>query len=557
MTLFFKFLVVVSLIFLSPLFLFSQNNSSKTTLEKFIEEIQKEESKVKSQKNKQTKIDTLNLNIVPKAKTSQKNFINKDTNPYSEYHNLLAAIHLDSKISGGEYSLKELAEILNENKIDVGIYTDHDNMEIEYGLPFLRNFSITQEKNSISTFGEEEYLKEINSLRNHYGNLILLHGAEVIPYYFWEIDWESLTFKIKNFHKHLLVFGLETAEDYENLPSIKSGFENEFSFWYLLNIIPFITLWFGIRIFRTTLNTQVRKYGVLHDKVRGFKKEGSIIIVISVVYILNNFPYFVAPKYDQYENAGEKPYQELIEYVNSKGGMVFWAHPEKNNNLDLGKTFGINVRMQTSDYSNSLKETNGWTGFASFWEGAKKTGSIGGIWDYQLKQYSLNLKEKPTWAISELDYDGGDPENISESLTQIYTHERDQKGVLQALQKGRTVNFRNFAHRYLTFNEFSVKNSKDFKKIVGETLSLEKGENPVFRFDFEIDEKMKEKLTMFFIKDGKILEEKILARGENYFEIEDLDYSHRQTSFYRVIIAKGEKNFFIFMTNPIFVSSME
>ncbi len=44
---------------------------------------------------------------------------------------------------------------------------------------------------------------------------------------------------------------------------------------------------------------------------------------------------------------------------------------------------------------------------------------------------------------------------------------------------------------------------------------------------------------------------------EKYFEIVDTDYTHRQKSFYRVIVGKGEQKFFVFMTNPIFVSSIE
>lgn len=537
--------------------LYSQSPSKDTNLEELLKAVKTEKSKFRDVKNKLQKSDSLDFNVVKEEKKSSKPFTQKEINPYSEYHNLLAAIHLDSQISGGDYSLKELADILNENKIDVGIFTDHDNMRIEYGLPFLRNFSFAQERNSISTFGEKKYVSKINSIRSYYGNLILLHGAEAIPYYFWEIDWESFTFKVMNFHKHLLVLGLETAEDYENLPSLKNGFKTKFTFWFLLNLIPFVTLWFGVKIYRTVIKTQIRKYGFLHDKKRSFKKEGSIIIVLSIIYIFNNFPYFVEPIYSQYENAGEKPYQDLIDYVNSKGGMVFWAHPEKNNNLDLGKYLGINVRMQTNEYPSSLEKTTGWNGFAAFWEGAQKTASIGGVWDRQLKQFCLSNQENPTWAISELDFDGGDSKNIAESVSLIYSHEKDEQSVLKSIRKGRMVIFRNFAQTYLTFNEFSVKNSKNFKKIIGETLALEKGENPVFSFDFDIDKKLKEKLTMFFIKDGKILEERILEKGENYFEIEDTSYSYRQKSFYRVIIGKGEQKFFIFMTNPIFVSSIE
>ncbi|RKY48748.1 MAG: hypothetical protein DRP91_05435, partial [Candidatus Neomarinimicrobiota bacterium] len=53
------------------------------------------------------------------------------------YYLLKAGIHFDSKVSGGKYTLEELARIISKEKLDVAIITDHDNMEVSYGIkPF-------------------------------------------------------------------------------------------------------------------------------------------------------------------------------------------------------------------------------------------------------------------------------------------------------------------------------------------------------------------------------------------------------------------------------------
>ena len=53
--------------------------------------------------------------------------------------------------------------------------------------------------------------------------------------------------------------------------------------------------------------------------------------------MLIEFHPFKSSLFDQYSgDQGYLPYQELVDYVGDKGGMIFWTHPEA--------TAGMNVR---------------------------------------------------------------------------------------------------------------------------------------------------------------------------------------------------------------------
>ena len=88
-------------------------------------------------------------------------------------------------------------------------------------------------------------------------------------------------------------------------------------------------------------------------------------------------------RYDQYH--GENyvlPYQDLINYVNKKGGLTFWAHPEHEEVVNVK-----GVRAVTKPYYEDLLRTDGYTGFSVFYEGYNKIGRPGGIWDKVLMEY--------------------------------------------------------------------------------------------------------------------------------------------------------------------------
>ena len=128
-------------------------------------------------------------------------------------------------------------------------------------------------------------------------------------------------------------------------------------------------------------------------------------LLAGIIFTANNFP-FGSPLYDQYHgdmgdmgDMGSLPYQNLINYVGKKGGMVFWAHPDVEAKQDVN-----GIDLHTRPYPEELLKTSTYTGFAVLVEGMKFTGRIGGGWDEVLKEYINGQRKKPVWAIGELDY---------------------------------------------------------------------------------------------------------------------------------------------------------
>ncbi|MEK7448212.1 MAG: hypothetical protein AAB019_01885 [Planctomycetota bacterium] len=103
--------------------------------------------------------------------------------------------------------------------------------------------------------------------------------------------------------------------------------------------------------------------------------------------------------YDQYHgDQSTRPYQDLIDYVTARNGLVFWAHPEAKESMKMN---GVNIN--TIPYPTVLRQTFNYTGFAIFEEGYQKVGQIGGVWDEVLKEYCQGKRKSPVWAMGELD----------------------------------------------------------------------------------------------------------------------------------------------------------
>jgi histidinol phosphatase-like PHP family hydrolase len=104
-------------------------------------------------------------------------------NSYSQadqkYIRLKTGIHFDSKVSGGSYTIAELASIANSYGLDAIIITDHDNMKVTYGISPFQNFlKFSIEENSISKYGIENYLQEIEQISKVYPDIIFIPGVD-------------------------------------------------------------------------------------------------------------------------------------------------------------------------------------------------------------------------------------------------------------------------------------------------------------------------------------------------------------------------------------------
>jgi len=341
-------------------------------------------------------------------------------------------IHLDTGISDGVLSPEEMVEKVKEKGLKVAIITDKDNLKVEYGISPLRKIiKKIEEKSSIMTFGAKNYLGMIEDIAKQNPDMTIIAGVEAIPFYYWDGSYFDHNLKLINFHKHLLVIGLETPEDLEGIPS--TGYNNPmvFDLRCLLNIWPIFLIPAGLwlALYRKNELVKLRMISFTKER-RPFRILGVVILLAGVLFLINNIP-FCAPLYDQYNgDRGSLPYQNLIDYVEKKGGMVFWAHPDVEGKHELN---GIGI--YTSPYYKELLETFNYTGFAAFTEGMKYSGKPGGVWDMTLNQYINGHRQKPVWVIGELDYKEGNW--MGETQTVFLVNGNNKSEILKAMRTGR------------------------------------------------------------------------------------------------------------------------
>ena len=319
--------------------------------------------------------------------------------------------------------------------------------------------------NSLSAYGVERYFREIEKLQLGNPDMLIIPGVESAPFYYWEGSPFRKNLKVKNWHKHMLIVGLKKIEDYENIPSLSNPHGTGGSF-----------------------------------------------------------------KYDQYHgDLGPKPYQNLIDYVNQRDGLIYWAHPEAENVSSRG-----DIGIETKEYSADLAKTYGYAGFTVFYDGYEKTGKPGGLWDELLKEYCRGERKSPVWAIGGLGFDQvGELSRAMKDLKVIlYLSEWSQEAVLAALREGRNYVILGGSNLKLEGFTVEIKDDKPLVKIKGYVAS-----------DNEVSPRIK------LIRQGEVI--KVFETG-NIFDIVYEDGSR----------AKGEKTYYrleitlpggMLIANPVFV----
>lgn len=395
-----------------------------------------------------------------------------------QYLRLKTGIHFDSRVSGGKYSLEELGHIIGRSDLDVAIITDHDNMEVRLGSQFFRRaFSIRVKRNSVATYGFEKYFHKINEINQYYPNVEILPGIEAVPYYSWQGRGLDQNLSLKNWHRHLLVFGLPTAEDYKNLPSLKTGFpvvsegfitniKHHFYYYFLITITLLLFLLTLVSCFK---KTRKRRYRITIPKI--------IILILMGWFLVLEFPYLRSTVSQYNPDSNRLAYQHVIDYVIAKKGMVFWAHPEAEYQEEIPLNlpyFQNSLSITTDHYSHLVYETKNHTGFAGFWEGMKVLGKPGGLWDIALTEYCDGLREKPMFVIGELDFEEtNNLKNINETNTFIFAKNRTQPAILEAIRQGRMYATRGFFGDKFAIDEFRAYNPQtEASAFIGETLNI-------------------------------------------------------------------------------------
>ena len=281
-----------------------------------------------------------------------------------------------TSFSRGCYTLQEISELARTRGLDVVIFGDQARDALEYGLfPLEKVIKKRYENSSILTVGASAYIAEINDNDKQFEDTILLPGTEVAPFYYWTEDDRLVA---NDSDKHLFIVGFNDPEFYERLPILDSNLSDRYLTQYQYFFIGCVAFF----LLATILS------------IRGFKrKKTGFFAVIMFLLAVNNSPFKSSP-FNQYSgDQGIQPYQELINYVNESGGLIFWNHMEDTNGIrQEGK-----VGYHTEPYPEDLILTSSYTGFQSISKLPIIQIEPGNEWDHVLGEYLDGKRDQPAW----------------------------------------------------------------------------------------------------------------------------------------------------------------
>ncbi|UCE21773.1 MAG: hypothetical protein JSV46_06045 [Candidatus Aminicenantes bacterium] len=454
-----------------------------------------------------------------------------------KYIQVPGLIDLRTDFSDGSHTLEFIIQLAKKRGFDVLFVTDHDRKVLEYGIrPFQHILKKRVETPSINKTGPENYLSTIQSVADKYPEMILIPGAESSPFYYWKGSYLRKNLTVCDWEKHLIIIGLDNPKDFKELPVLHNGFSTRYissrmTVGFFLIFIPL-----AAGIFLTA------KKGIL-------RWTGIVLSLISLLLLINNHPFKSSP-YDQYhESQGILPYQLMIDFVNSRGGMAFWNHPETKS----GKGKIDFVFKDTPPHPQVLTESKNYSGFAALYGDSITVTEPGNLWDKVLLEYCSGLRKSPAWGISSTDFhqEGAAGEKLGNFPTVFLVERKTKEGILDALRNGRLYACRgDVALPRLVLEDFSITDSENSQRaVLGEEILL-KGKAKI---NIRISTSSPEKgnvATVRLIKEGKLLK---TFSGETPLTFTYLDeYSQSEKKTYYRLDVKDKKERII-VSNPIFV----
>jgi hypothetical protein len=445
----------------------------------------------------------------------------------------------------GVHPLGQIVKRLKEKNIPIAVITEHTLIKCEYGLfPLRKIVKKAYREKCLLDYGVQNYLNDIARVDKSHPEMVIIPGTEVAPFYYWTGSYfKTKDLTMHNWHKQFLVIGLNKARDFENLPMVSNLFSAHYTWRSIYLLWPFISLILGIWLVRKHRIQRLR----FEDRFftipsHPYRILGIIIIILSGLFLFNNFPFKIAP-YDQYHgDQGEAPYQELIDYVNQKDALTFWSLPEATTDVKRGE-----ARSYTPPFPESLLNTRNYSSFTAFYEGWRKVANPGGIWDKVLNEYCEGKRERPVWAIGEIDYRGGTGKEIDSVQTVFLIPQLNREAVLDALKNGRVYALRKSQRGGLSLDNFAVKNNGKVA-LMGKTLISKS--KPTIQIKVSCPASRVEKIKVKLICKGKVIKIFDLS-NPGKITYDDNYYKPGEKIYYRLDIETDRANRII--SNPIFV----
>lgn len=447
--------------------------------------------------------------------------------------------HINSNVSSGKYPPSVLVDIAGEKGVDAIFVADNYAPQWEYGMyPFRGVIKRKIAYPGIFRYGPDDYQKLMDRLDRKNTSIHVFGSAEVAPFYYWTGSPFSKDLTLNDWDLQFLVFALE-GNEYKGIRNISTGGFAGFGPMSLLIFIPLALIFFGAFSLRIKSS---RFY--ISDPLSW------AIIALGFVVFLMLFP-FKTYRYDQYSGrSGPGPYQEVIDYVNEKGGMTFWSAPEAYiQNKKIGPVF-----FSCPTALEYMGATHGYTGFCVLYEGYKKIAAPGGLWDEKLMRYCHGKEENPVWAIGEVSYhdeniSGG--KEIDDVQTVFFVEEVTKEYILEAMRDGRMYAVRRGKDHVLILGDFYVVNESGSKTYMGGEAVVSGDYTVSFNVGWE-EGAPAEPVKAALIKDGDVVGIfDITSAGTYEFSGKPVDGK----GYYRLDI-RGEYPSMLF-SNPIFVSGKD
>jgi hypothetical protein len=452
----------------------------------------------------------------------------------TEYVQLPGVVHVHSTVSSGLYSMEELVKLAKETGLDVLVMTDHDLAAMEYGVFPIRNLIKKRvERDSVIKLGPEKYLSMISQVNQRQKDVVVIPGVQSSPFYYWTGRWLGENLTAHNYRKELLLIGMMSADDYRELPVMHRGFSTRY-FKELLprSVVLLLSFFLGI-------------YLIFQ---RGYLKAAGIIIgLFSMALGINHHP-FQSSRFGPYHgDQGIAPYQDLIDYVNERGGLTFWAHPESNYSKS-GTKLGP-IRLMTPPYVESLSEARNYTGFSAVYGDTATAADPGKKWDQLLNEYCNGKRKQPPWGIAGSDFHGeADGVKLDTFQTVFLAKSKSVPHVMDALAKGRMYARRKEKGGGLKLDNFSVADRDTGNTaVMGAELSL--SSYPVIQAKVVSDDSVQHAVKVLLVKGGSVLHQ---VEGQTPLEfVFDDKAPWAGKGYYRLEAQGGSAG--KLLSNPIFV----
>ncbi len=460
-------------------------------------------------------------------------FFSKTANA-REYYQLPGVMHVHSTFSSGRYSIEELIAKADEKKLGVLVLTDNDQLVMEYGLfPFRNLLKKREERNSVLQVGPETYLSEIKRLNTQQKSVIIIPGVQSSPFYYWEGDPFDQGLTAHDYRKALLLIGLSDPADYYRLPRLHGGFSTR----YVRDFLPRFIIFFAGFLLSVYLLFQKGK----------FKISGLVIALLSITLMINHHP-FKSSRFDPYHgDQGTAPFQEVIDYVKSRGGLVFWAHPESNyskNGVQMGP-----ITMITEPYPDALIDSKHYAGFVAVYGDSSSAAKAGMHWDQILVDYCRGRRDQPVWAVAGSDFHKEQKGFELDTFQTIFlVGNKRSQDVLQALERGRVYAVRKSKDSRLSLDQFKIMdNSSGHAAIMGEEIKVQGP--PIVEGRISASDQSRQAVKISIIRDGK---HTWTFEGQTPLDFHLVDQEGwRGKTYYRLDVKSKTGGYLL--SNPIFV----